>query len=117
MTSYQPSGLKLHHATLRWQISTPASWQPMETPGGIYPEMVPTLKVFSLRSSSRSVPDAILASGDAEAVVISPNGYVADTLNLPMAPQSPIIVVDFNGDGWNDLLVVTSIGIYAFLQV
>ncbi|RNF10969.1 putative intergrin alpha chain protein [Trypanosoma rangeli] len=42
------------------------------------------------------------------------NGRVLRTIELESPPVAPVIVRDFNGDGINDIIVVTKEGIYGF---
>lgn len=76
--------------------------------------VVPTLKSFALRFyDSREV---ILAAGEQEAVVISPGGSILAIVDLPSTPTHALITEDFSNDGLTDLILVTSTGIYGFVQ-
>lgn len=76
--------------------------------------MVPTLKAITLRVHDNQ--DLILAAGDQEAVVISPGGSILTTIDLPAAPTHALVNDDFSNDGLTDLILVTSSGVYGFVQ-
>jgi hypothetical protein len=61
-------------------------------------------------------PEAILAVGELEAVILSPKGSHVVQFSLPAPGTAPIIFADFSGDKWNDLILVTEDGIYGFVQ-
>ncbi|XP_024542548.1 uncharacterized protein LOC9648148 [Selaginella moellendorffii] len=109
VTSYTPAGNQ------RWQIVTGAIWssKPMLSSFGV-DRAVPTLEVMALRKNGRG--EVILAAGEQEAVLISSSGHQIATLALPSPPARPIVVADFSGDGFNDVIVVTASGIYGFVQ-
>lgn len=114
ITSYSPG---LHHdAVWQWQQITGATWSNLPSPSGLTESgaVVPTLKPFSLRVHDNQ--EMILAAGDQEAVVLSPGGSIITTLTLPAPPTHALITEDFSGDGLNDLIVVTSSGVYGFVQ-
>ncbi|CAI5957966.1 unnamed protein product [Closterium sp. NIES-64] len=121
ITSYATEALssKGPHGHMRWQISTDAKWTPAD-PAAAFdssapPAHVPSLHAMALKAGGR--PEVILAVGDNEAVFVSPGGKILGTLALPTTPTEPIIVADFNGDRLNDLIIVTAIGPYGFVQV
>lgn len=60
--------------------------------------------------------DAILAVGEAEAVVLSPKGSYVTQVFLPTPGSAPMIYDDFSGDKLNDLILVSEDGIYGFVQ-
>lgn len=76
--------------------------------------MVPTLKAFRLRAHDSR--DLILAAGDQEAVVLSPGGSTLATIELPAPPTHALVTEDFSNDGLTDLILVTSNGVYGFVQ-
>lgn len=76
--------------------------------------VVPTLKPFSLRVHDNQ--QMVLVAGDQEAVVISPGGSILATIDLPAPPTHALISSDFSNDGLNDLILVTSNGVYGFVQ-
>lgn len=76
--------------------------------------MVPTLKAFSLRAYDPK--EVIIAGGDQEAVVLSPSGGILAMIELPAPPTHAHLLEDFSGDGLTDMIVVTSGGIYGFVQ-
>jgi hypothetical protein len=77
--------------------------------------VVPTLKAFSLRAYDRK--EVIIAGGDQEAVVLSPSGGILAIIELPAPPTHALIMEDFSGDGLTDMVVVTSGGVYGFVQI
>lgn len=115
MTSYSP-GLLGHDAIWRWQVSSGATWSNLPSPSGMMENIVvPTLKVFSLRAYDRK--EVIIAGGDQEAVVLSPSGGILAIIELPAPPTHALIMEDFSGDGLTDMVVVTSGGVYGFVQI
>ena len=52
------------------------------------------------------------AAGAEAAVLISEHGHLLDSLWLPGPPVQPLLVVDFNGDGLNDIVLVTNEGVF-----
>lgn len=76
--------------------------------------MVPTLKAFSLRVHDNQ--QMILAGGDQEAVVISPGGSILTSIDLPAPPTHALVCEDFSNDGLTDVILMTSNGVYGFVQ-
>ncbi|XP_058110246.1 uncharacterized protein LOC131253300 isoform X2 [Magnolia sinica] len=114
VTSYSP-GLNGHDAVWRWQFITGATWSNLPSSSRIMEAaVVPTLRAFSLRVMDNH--ELILAAGDQEAVVISPGGSQLTSIDLPAPPTHAVIPVDFSNDGLTDLIVVTSSGVYGFVQ-
>lgn len=115
MTSYSP-GLLGHDATWNWQILTGATWSNLPSPSGLMEAglVVPTLKAFHLRAHDNR--QLILAAGDQEAVVLSAGGSTLTTVELPAAPTHALVCDDFSNDGLTDLILVTSNGVYGFVQ-
>uniref|UniRef100_A0A0E0N8E6 FG-GAP repeat-containing protein n=1 Tax=Oryza rufipogon TaxID=4529 RepID=A0A0E0N8E6_ORYRU len=114
VTSYSP-GLLGHDAIWRWQLSTGATWSNLPSPSGMMENIVvPTLKAFSLRAYDPK--QVIIAGGDLEAVVISPSGGLLASIELPAPPTHALVLEDFNGDGLTDIILVTSGGVYGFVQ-
>ncbi|KAF4383266.1 hypothetical protein F8388_009297 [Cannabis sativa] len=115
VTSYAP-GLHGHGADWQWHLSTAATWSNLPSPSGMMEAgtVIPTLKAFSLRvHDNRQV---ILAGGEQEAVVISPGGSILASIDLPAPPTHAIVCDDFSNDGLTDLILVTSTGVYGFVQ-
>ena len=77
--------------------------------------VVPTLMAMPLRH--HAVPSAVLVAGSSDAVIVSEHGNALESLSLPFPPIQPLVVADFNGDGLNDIVVVTAQGIYGYSQV
>ncbi|XP_030530778.2 uncharacterized protein LOC115741166 [Rhodamnia argentea] len=116
VTSYRP-GMHGHDAVWQWQILTGATWSNLPSPSGMMEGggmVVPTLKAFSLRVHDNQ--EIILAAGDQEAVLISPGGSILATVELPSPPTHALVCDDFSNDGLTDLILVTSNGIYGFVQ-
>lgn len=115
VTAYTP-GLHQKGAYMRWQVVTGASWVGAFYQAGLSVDRVlPTLKVMSLRA--HGLPQLILAAGENEAVILSPSGSQLNSILLPSPPTHALVVADFSGDSLNDLIVVTSSGVYGFVQV
>lgn len=76
--------------------------------------VVPTLKSFKLRVHDGQ--EMILAAGDQEAVVLSPGGSTLAKLELPSPPTHALVTEDFSNDGLTDIILVTSFGVYGFVQ-
>ncbi|KAJ3678463.1 hypothetical protein LUZ60_002266 [Juncus effusus] len=115
VTSYSP-GTHGHDAIWRFQLSTGATWSNLASPMGLTETLiVPTLKPFFLRKTPNS-PQVIIASGDQQAVVISPNGAVLAEIELPAQPSHELVLEDFNDDGLTDVILVSGSGVYGFVQ-
>ncbi|XP_072984173.1 uncharacterized protein [Typha latifolia] len=115
VTSYS-TGSHGHDAIWRWQLSTGATWSNLPSPSGMMENVVvPTLKAFSLRSHDNN-KEVIAAAGDLEAVVISPGGSILATIEMPAPPTHALVFEDFSGDGLTDIILVTSGGVYGFIQ-
>ncbi|KAM7516178.1 hypothetical protein LguiA_005761 [Lonicera macranthoides] len=114
-TAYSP-GLHGHEAIWQWQLLTGATWSNLPSPSGMMDtgKVVPTLKPFTLRVHDNQY--LILAAGDQEAVVISPGGTLLTSIELPAPPTHAIVCDDFSNDGLTDLILVTSSGVYGFVQ-
>ncbi|KAA8531935.1 hypothetical protein F0562_006348 [Nyssa sinensis] len=115
VTSYSP-GLHGHDAIWQWQLLTGATWSNLPSPSGMMEAgtVVPTLKAFSLRVHDNQ--ELILAAGDQEAVVLSPGGSILTSISLPVPPTHALICEDFSNDGLTDLILMTSNGVYGFVQ-
>ncbi|KAK6150598.1 hypothetical protein DH2020_015530 [Rehmannia glutinosa] len=114
VTSYSP-GLHGHDAVWNWQILTGATWSNLPSPSGMTEStVVPTLKPFPLRQHDSQ--ELILAAGDQEAVVLSPGGSILTAVDLPAPPTHSLVCDDFSNDGLTDFILVTSNGVYGFVQ-
>ncbi|XP_042030756.1 uncharacterized protein LOC121777536 [Salvia splendens] len=114
VTSYSP-GLHGHDAIWNWQLLTGATWSNLPSPSGMTEStVIPTLKPFPLRQQDSQV--VILAAGDQEAVVLSPGGALLTSVDLPAPPTHSLVCDDFSNDGLTDLILVTSSGVYGFVQ-
>ncbi|KAI7756807.1 hypothetical protein M8C21_014478 [Ambrosia artemisiifolia] len=115
VTAYTP-GLHGHDAVWQWQLLTGATWSNLPSPAGMMEAgyVVPTLKPFNLRMHDNQ--HLILAAGDQEAIVISPGGSKLTSIDLPAPPTHALVDADFSNDGLTDLIVVTSNGVYGFVQ-
>ncbi|KAL0378311.1 UNVERIFIED_CONTAM: hypothetical protein Sradi_3136600 [Sesamum radiatum] len=114
VTSYSP-GVHGHDAIWNWQLLTGATWTNLPSPSGMTESTtVPTLKAFPLRQHDSQ--ELILAAGDQEAVVLSPGGSLLATVDLPAPATHALVCNDFSNDGLTDLILVTSNGVYGFVQ-
>eukprot|EP01018_Ginkgo_biloba_P019023 Gb_32352 [translate_table: standard] len=114
VTSYSP-GVHGQGAVRRWQLLTGATWSNLPSPSGMVEEkVVPTLEALPLRVHGPQ--EGILVAGEQEALIISPSGSQLTSMFLPSPPTQPILYGDFSNDGLNDLILVTSNGIYGFVQ-
>ncbi|KAJ8465036.1 hypothetical protein OPV22_027588 [Ensete ventricosum] len=114
VTSYSP-GLHGHDAIWRWQISTGATWSNVPSPSGMMEDViVPTLKSFPLHAHSNK--EVIVAAGEHEAVVISHGGSILASIELPGPPTHALVLEDFSNDGLTDIILVTSGGVYGYVQ-
>ncbi|KAG6532068.1 hypothetical protein ZIOFF_005906 [Zingiber officinale] len=114
VTCYSP-GLHDHEAIWRWQISAGVVWSNLPSPSGMMENVVvPTLKSVPLHSHTNK--EVIVAAGEHEAVVISHGGSILATIDLPGPPTHALILEDFSNDGLTDIILVTSSGIYGFMQ-
>ncbi|KAI7736624.1 hypothetical protein M8C21_025709 [Ambrosia artemisiifolia] len=115
VTAYSP-GLHGHEAVWQWQLLTGATWSNLPSPTGMMDAgyVIPTLKAFNLRMHDNQ--HFVLAAGDQEAVVISAGGSQLTSIDLPAPPTHALVDADFSNDGLTDLIVVTSNGVYGFVQ-
>eukprot|EP00249_Psilotum_nudum_P018309 c26740_g1_i2 orf=290-2380(+) len=114
VTSYTP-GLHGKGAVRHWQVVSGATWSnPHFQTGIVMGKTIPTLAAMPLRVHGPL--NVILVAGDQEAVLLSASGRQLANLLLPAAPIHPILIADFSGDGLNDLIVVTTSGVYGFVQ-
>ncbi|PON71532.1 FG-GAP repeat-containing protein [Parasponia andersonii] len=115
VTAHSP-GLHGHGADWQWHLSTSATWSNLPSPSGMMEagRVIPTLKAFPLRVHDNR--EVILAAGEQEAVVISPGGSILASVDLPAPPTHALICEDFSNDGLTDLILVTSTGVYGFVQ-
>lgn len=105
-----------HHGKLRWQVASEAMWANPVAPAGLHFErVVPTLAALPLRAGGPA--EVLLAVGESNAVVLSPHGVVEATFPVPLGPTAAAVIADFNNDRLNDLIIVTSMGIYGYVQV
>lgn len=75
----------------------------------------PTLKPLALRP--HSIPLAVLAIGNEWGYVISEHGNELASFHVAFPPVAPAVVADFDGDGLNDIIVVTRGGVFGYSQV
>lgn len=115
---------------LLWQVPTGATWNvvPVGEDGQLLmesdqegdssvgsPPDAPTLLAMSLRR--HSTPTVVLAAGSSHAVIVSERGHILSSFRLPSAPEQPLVVADFNLDGYMDIVMVTDDGLYGWTQV
>ncbi|CAG9580431.1 conserved hypothetical protein [Leishmania major strain Friedlin] len=68
------------------------------------------------KESFRRVDTYVLAVGDAEfSIIKTKNGKVTRSVSLKEPPVAPVLVVDFNGDGTNDLIIVSKYHVFGFV--
>lgn len=117
VTAYEAEGgLHSHHGRLRWQVATEARWENPGMPNGIATELaIPTLKAMALRKGGP--PEVILVAGETSAVVLSPNGHKEASFSFASNPTVPLLIADFNDDGLNDIMLLSTYGIYGYVQV
>ncbi|EIE27009.1 hypothetical protein COCSUDRAFT_83568 [Coccomyxa subellipsoidea C-169] len=113
VTAYNAHGERL------WQHAMGLAWS-NRRPGGLgggnaARRVAPTLEALPLRAGA--IPAAILASGSWSAVVLSEHGNRLETLQFPALPALPLQILDFNGDGLNDIVLVSHDGLYGWAQV
>ncbi|KAJ7944224.1 FG-GAP repeat-containing protein [Quillaja saponaria] len=115
VSSYSP-GVCSNDAVWQWQLTTGVTWSNLPSPSGMMEGgmVIPTLKPLSLRTHDNQ--EMILAAGEQEAVVISPGGSLLAMVELPAPPTHTVICEDFSNDGLTDLILVTSTGVYGFVQ-
>ncbi|KAF3498133.1 hypothetical protein DY000_02055992 [Brassica cretica] len=96
--------------------NTEATWSNLSSPSGLTESgtVVPTLKSFSLRFHDNQ--HMILAGGDEAEVILSLGGSILASIDLPFQPTHALIADDFSNDGLTDVIVMTSNGIYGFVQ-
>jgi hypothetical protein len=116
---------------LLWQVSTGATWHvvPVGEDGHIIIDSdqdpdnskenpsteVPTLLSMTLRR--HSTPTVILAAGSSYAAIVSERGHILASLSLPSYPIQPLSTIDFNLDGYMDIVLVAKEGLYGWTQV
>ncbi|MBA0618121.1 hypothetical protein Godav_027511 [Gossypium davidsonii] len=115
VTAYSP-GLDGHGAVWQWQLVTDATWSNLPSLSGMMEGgmIVPTLKPISLRVHDHQ--QMILAGGEQTAVIISPAGNILASVDLPTKPTHALITEDFSNDGLTDLILMTTTGVYGFVQ-
>ncbi|KAH9315438.1 hypothetical protein KI387_024065, partial [Taxus chinensis] len=114
VTSYS-AGIHGQGAIRRWQLLTGSTWSNLPSPAGMVEEkVVPTLKAFPLHVHGSQ--EVVLVAGEQEATIISPGGSLLASFFLPSPPTHPVLYGDFSNDGLTDLVLVTSNGIYGFVQ-
>lgn len=127
LTAYDSRGVLL------WQAFAGTSWQAQRRGGDLDEDddddagegdnlhrhqrqpFTPTLAAMALRR--HAVPTVLLAAGQHDATVVSEHGNELAWLSLPESPTQPLVVLDFNFDGYNDILMVGHEGVYAWAQV
>lgn len=116
VTSFYIVGPKRNQeAEHRWQLVTSAYWTTSpELKGMQTHRVVPSLIALPLRKGGE--PEAILAVGELEAVVLSPKGSHVTQFLLPASAAAPVIAADFSGDKLIDLILVSEDAIYGFVQ-
>jgi len=88
------------------------SWDDTDGEGRV---ATPTLMPLALRP--HSIPLAVLAIGSEAGFVISEHGNELASFHVAFPPVAPAVVADFDGDGLNDIIVVTRGGVFGYSQV
>lgn len=95
---------------------TGASWSNLPSPSGMMEAVVvPSLKAFSLEAHDK-MKQMVIVAGEQEAVVLSADGSELASIDLPASPTHALILEDFSNDGLTDIILVTSNGVYGFVQ-
>jgi hypothetical protein len=89
-----------------------ASWNDVGEDNAV---ATPTLVPLALRP--HSIPLAVLAIGFESGYVISEHGNELASFHVAFPPVAPAVVADFDGDGLNDIIVVTRGGVFGYSQV
>jgi hypothetical protein len=61
-------------------------------------------------------PSGVLAHGSNGAVLVSEHGRLLATVDYPSPPIRRLVVMDFNGDGLNDVILVSELGVFGYAQ-
>ena len=80
-----------------------------------YLEAQPTLAAMALRR--HAIPSVILTAGDDEASLVTEHGYEIVSFELPERPSQPLVPLDFNLDGYTDVVMIGHAGLYGWAQV
>lgn len=96
-----------------WQTHSGAMWAGHHHT--LVEHAVPSLQAVALRA--RGPPVAVLVTGASRAALLSEHGHLLDAIALPGPPLAPPVVVDFTGDGLNDVIVTTHEGYFGYVQV
>ena len=122
---------------MRWQATTGAFWAPttflsrsaLDDVENEVEDVDPTLReeeeemeepeptLVSMALRAHAIPSVILAAGDDEATIVSEHGNELVSFELPERPSQPLVVIDFNLDGYNDIVMMGHTGVYGWAQV
>lgn len=64
-----------------------------------------------------AIPTAVLVVGFDQGVVVSEHGNELANFHVAFPPSAPAVVADFDGDGLNDVIIVTRSGVFGYSQV
>lgn len=115
LTSYNAWG------DMRWQVYTGITWGTKSAQGNEKDKTasrsadVPTLAALPLRR--HAIQSVVLVAGEAHATIISEHGHEIASFHLPTRPIRPLIPLDFNLDGYTDIILMAEDGLYSWTQV
>ena len=98
----------------RWSIQAGSGWTDALSRDAV-DSAFPSVRAMELRIGGHNY--VIVAAGAWAATVISANGKKLQSIDFPEPPNHELLVMDFNSDGLNDLVVCTGEGFYGFAQV
>ncbi|XP_070575140.1 uncharacterized protein [Ptychodera flava] len=118
LTSYGPNGQN------HWQVETSAKWSDVtdilrrshhnpEFTRRVNEAFVPGMKALSLQVFGRE--DVVILTGWEYIVLVSlKDGRILAEHTLPCQPSAPVIIGDFDNNGWNDVIVQCQAGQLGF---
>ena len=92
-----------------WSVATEAGWRATHAAGDADAPAAPFASLTLLEPAAGADP-LIALLGEKRAVLLSTDGAIVATTELPAWPVAPPTVADFDGDGIADLVVPTRSG-------